>query len=116
MSASRKSRRRSGRSALCTTTWGSLITRQVASSVPQTRSGPDCYPCLRKKMRTICPVRTLKELARLNVPSLVVITEQRDRGLNSRQGFATGEPLYEVAYPCARLRESQEVQVETRLS
>jgi hypothetical protein len=68
-------------------------------------------------MGTICPVRTLKELARLNVPSLVVITEQRDRGLNSRQGFATGEPLYEkVAYPCARLRESQEVQVETRLS
>src|ERR1700728_540804 len=59
-SASRKSRKRSGWSVLCTTTWGSLITRQVASNVPQTRSVPNCYPCLRKKMGTDRPVRTQK--------------------------------------------------------
>src|SRR5258708_27031976 len=64
MAGSRKSRRRFGWSVLCTTTWGSLITRQVASSVPQTRSVPDCYPCLRKKMGTDRPVRTQTFLAR----------------------------------------------------
>jgi hypothetical protein len=30
------------------TIWVFLITRQVASNVPRTRSVPDCYPCLRK--------------------------------------------------------------------
>src|ERR1019366_2582548 len=62
-SASKRWRRESGWSVLCTTTWGSLITRQVASSVPQTPSVPNCYPCLRNKMGTICPVRTIVLLA-----------------------------------------------------
>ena len=54
-----------GWSASCITIWGFLITRQVASSVPQTRSGPKCYPCLRRnKMNTICAVRTFENWCR----------------------------------------------------
>ena len=64
-SASKRWPRESGWSALCTTTWGSLITRQVASSVPQTRSVPDCYPCLRKKMGLGLPAEGLLGAARL---------------------------------------------------
>jgi hypothetical protein len=32
-----------------------LIMRQVASSVPRTRSAPNGYPCLRNNMSTMSP-------------------------------------------------------------
>ena len=51
--------------AACATTWDSPITRPGASSVPLTRSEPDCYPCLRNEMGTMCPVGTLRNRCRL---------------------------------------------------